>query len=141
MMPEIQPPRYLFHHESYHQYFQETHEAGALDAKTKELMHLALVLAFHCEPTGVPLRRCEEDGSHGRRDPRDCPDGRIGRGGRGIGHGRPRPASCRRPPLLVEAAARPGAVSLVQGQRQPTSDRCRPSRRVGRCGRAPYGEV
>lgn len=49
-MPDIRPPRYMFYHESYHQYFQETHEAGALDAKTKELMHLALVLAFHCEP-------------------------------------------------------------------------------------------
>ncbi|NMP21190.1 hypothetical protein [Sulfobacillus harzensis] len=31
-------------------YFQETHKAGALDAKTKELLHLALVLAYHCEP-------------------------------------------------------------------------------------------
>jgi len=31
-------------------YFAETHQAGALDAKTKELMHLALVLALHCEP-------------------------------------------------------------------------------------------
>lgn len=31
-------------------YFTGAHGAGALDAKTKELMHLALVLALHCEP-------------------------------------------------------------------------------------------
>ncbi|AEW06991.1 hypothetical protein Sulac_3558 (plasmid) [Sulfobacillus acidophilus DSM 10332] len=30
--------------------FAETHQTGVLDAKTKELMHLALVLALHCEP-------------------------------------------------------------------------------------------
>ena len=35
---------------SYADYFNEVHSAGALDAKTKELMHLALVLALHCEP-------------------------------------------------------------------------------------------
>lgn len=34
----------------YREYFTEAHQAGALDAKTKELMHLALVLALHCEP-------------------------------------------------------------------------------------------
>ena len=31
-------------------YFREVHADGALDAKTKELIHLALVLAYHCEP-------------------------------------------------------------------------------------------
>jgi hypothetical protein len=36
--------------EHFVQYFKETHAEGALDAKTKELMHLGLVLAFHCEP-------------------------------------------------------------------------------------------
>lgn len=32
------------------EFFEAAHEAGALDAKTKELMHLALVLALGCEP-------------------------------------------------------------------------------------------
>jgi alkylhydroperoxidase/carboxymuconolactone decarboxylase family protein YurZ len=48
-MPEIRP-RYFNSRKSYAEYFEETHAAGALDAKTKELMHLALVLALHCEP-------------------------------------------------------------------------------------------
>lgn len=42
--------RYLDARKSYSDYFKETHAAGVLDAKTKELMHLALVLALHCEP-------------------------------------------------------------------------------------------
>lgn len=42
--------RYFTSHPSYTEYFKETHAAGALDPKTKELMHLALVLAYHCEP-------------------------------------------------------------------------------------------
>ena len=48
-MPEMRPP-YFDSRKSYSDYFKETHAAGALDAKTKELMHLALVLALHCEP-------------------------------------------------------------------------------------------
>jgi alkylhydroperoxidase/carboxymuconolactone decarboxylase family protein YurZ len=41
---------YFTGNEHFAEYFKETHTDGALDAKTKELMHLALVLAFHCEP-------------------------------------------------------------------------------------------
>jgi alkylhydroperoxidase/carboxymuconolactone decarboxylase family protein YurZ len=48
-MPEFRR-RYFDSRKSYAEYFKETHVAGALDAKTKELMHLALVLALHCEP-------------------------------------------------------------------------------------------
>ena len=48
-MPDL-PRRYFNGRKSYADYFSETHAEGALDAKTKELMHLALVLAFHCEP-------------------------------------------------------------------------------------------
>src|SRR4029077_20527752 len=48
-MPEFRR-RYFDSHKSYSDFFKETHAAGALDAKTKELMHLALVLALHCEP-------------------------------------------------------------------------------------------
>jgi alkylhydroperoxidase/carboxymuconolactone decarboxylase family protein YurZ len=42
--------RYFDSRKSYAEYFKEAHAAGALDSKTKELMHLALVLALHCEP-------------------------------------------------------------------------------------------
>lgn len=50
-MPEL-PARkpYFRSNARYTQYFNETHAGGALDAKTKELIHLALVLALHCEP-------------------------------------------------------------------------------------------
>jgi alkylhydroperoxidase/carboxymuconolactone decarboxylase family protein YurZ len=48
-MPEFRR-RYFDSRESYASFFKETHAAGTLDAKTKELMHLALVLALHCEP-------------------------------------------------------------------------------------------
>jgi alkylhydroperoxidase/carboxymuconolactone decarboxylase family protein YurZ len=48
-MPDLRR-RYFDSRRSYSEYFKETHTAGALDAKTKELMHLALVLALHCEP-------------------------------------------------------------------------------------------
>lgn len=48
-MPD-RSPSYFTGHNHYTEYFKETHAAGALDAKTKELMHLALVLAYHCEP-------------------------------------------------------------------------------------------
>lgn len=30
--------------------YDAAHAEGALDAKTKELIHLAVVLALHCEP-------------------------------------------------------------------------------------------
>jgi alkylhydroperoxidase/carboxymuconolactone decarboxylase family protein YurZ len=45
-MPELRR-RYFDSRKSYAENFRETHVAGALDAKTKELMHLALVLANH----------------------------------------------------------------------------------------------
>jgi alkylhydroperoxidase/carboxymuconolactone decarboxylase family protein YurZ len=48
-MPDFRP-RYFDSRKAYSDYFKEAHAAGALDAKTKELMHLALVLALHCEP-------------------------------------------------------------------------------------------
>ena len=48
-MPDIRR-RYFDSRNNYRDYFNEAHSAGALDAKTKELMHLALVLALHCEP-------------------------------------------------------------------------------------------
>jgi alkylhydroperoxidase/carboxymuconolactone decarboxylase family protein YurZ len=50
-MPDL-PGRtpYFRASENYTGYFREAHEGGALDAKTKELIHLALVLALHCEP-------------------------------------------------------------------------------------------
>jgi len=34
-------------------FFDAAHADGALDAKTKELIHLAVVLALHCEPWAV----------------------------------------------------------------------------------------
>ena len=48
-MPKL-PRSYFKEHKHFQTYYQDTHKAGALDAKTKELMHLALVLAYHCEP-------------------------------------------------------------------------------------------
>lgn len=48
-MPQL-PDSYFRSYEDFAQYFKKTHAEGALDAKTKELMHLALVLAYHCEP-------------------------------------------------------------------------------------------
>ncbi len=48
-MPNL-PDLYYTGSEHYKAYFAEAHASGALDAKTKELMHLALVLALHCEP-------------------------------------------------------------------------------------------
>lgn len=44
-------PRNRFkEHKHFQTYDQHTNQDGVLDAKTKELMHLALVLAYHCEP-------------------------------------------------------------------------------------------
>lgn len=34
----------------FREFFDAAHAPGALDAKTKELIHLAVVLAQHCEP-------------------------------------------------------------------------------------------
>jgi alkylhydroperoxidase/carboxymuconolactone decarboxylase family protein YurZ len=48
-MPDLRR-RYFDSNKNYADYFKEAHAGGALDAKTKELMHLALVLALHCEP-------------------------------------------------------------------------------------------
>lgn len=48
-MPTVRP-RYFTQSPDFQRYFEEIHADGALDAKTKELMHLALVLAYHCEP-------------------------------------------------------------------------------------------
>ncbi|HOG16921.1 MAG TPA: hypothetical protein PLB96_06200 [Syntrophales bacterium] len=36
--------------EAYADFFQSAHQDGVLDAKTKKLIHLALVLAMRCEP-------------------------------------------------------------------------------------------
>jgi alkylhydroperoxidase/carboxymuconolactone decarboxylase family protein YurZ len=36
--------------EVYDSFFQSAHQDGALSAKTKKLIHLALVLAMRCEP-------------------------------------------------------------------------------------------
>jgi len=47
-LPERTP--YFRANEHFGAYFQDVHAGGALDAKTKELIHLALVLALHCEP-------------------------------------------------------------------------------------------
>jgi alkylhydroperoxidase/carboxymuconolactone decarboxylase family protein YurZ len=42
------------HHEQTQQYFRALYDAahapGALDARTKELIHIAVALAQHCEP-------------------------------------------------------------------------------------------
>src|SRR5438270_4147107 len=43
-MPDLRG-RYFDSRKSYSEYFKEAHTAGALGAKTKELMHLALVSA------------------------------------------------------------------------------------------------
>ena len=48
-MPKL-PDSYFSTYAEFQEYFKKTHADGALDAKTKELMHLALVLAYHCEP-------------------------------------------------------------------------------------------
>ena len=42
----------LIHHnkEVYEDFFQSAHRDGVLDAKTKKLIHFALVLAMRCEP-------------------------------------------------------------------------------------------
>ena len=31
-------------------FFKSAHAEGALDARTKELIHIAVVTALHCEP-------------------------------------------------------------------------------------------
>jgi len=36
--------------EVYEDFFQSAHKDGVLDAKTKKLIHIALVLAMRCEP-------------------------------------------------------------------------------------------
>jgi AhpD family alkylhydroperoxidase len=36
--------------ENFAKFFQGAHKDGALDAKTKELLHIVLVLAMRCEP-------------------------------------------------------------------------------------------
>jgi hypothetical protein len=45
-------PMELIRHtkEVYDDFFQSAHQDGALSAKTKRLIHLALVLAMRCEP-------------------------------------------------------------------------------------------
>ena len=37
-------------YQKFRDFFDAAHASGALDAKTKELIHLACVLALHCEP-------------------------------------------------------------------------------------------
>jgi alkylhydroperoxidase/carboxymuconolactone decarboxylase family protein YurZ len=34
----------------FREFFDAAHADGALDKKTKELIHIAVVLALHCEP-------------------------------------------------------------------------------------------
>lgn len=36
--------------ERYNDFFKSAHAEGALDWKTKELLHIAVVVALHCEP-------------------------------------------------------------------------------------------
>ena len=36
-----------------HDFFESAHAPGALDAKTKELLHIALLLALRCESSAV----------------------------------------------------------------------------------------
>ncbi len=36
--------------EKFRSFFKSAHEPGALDAKTKELLHIVLVVAMRCEP-------------------------------------------------------------------------------------------
>lgn len=44
----------LSHHQETQQKFRDlydsAHAPGALDARTKELIHIAVALALHCEP-------------------------------------------------------------------------------------------
>jgi AhpD family alkylhydroperoxidase len=51
-MPDT-PKRFFNSDTNYVDYYKESHAPGALDVKTKELMHLAVVLALHCEPWAV----------------------------------------------------------------------------------------
>lgn len=39
--------------EKFQEFFKSAHSSGVLDAKTKQLMHIALVLAMRCEPCAV----------------------------------------------------------------------------------------
>lgn len=48
-MPDL-PESYVTSNPDYSAFSKRTHADGALDAKTKELMHFALVLALNCEP-------------------------------------------------------------------------------------------
>jgi alkylhydroperoxidase/carboxymuconolactone decarboxylase family protein YurZ len=48
-MPEVSPS-YFAARPQFKAYFDDAHAGGTLNAKTKELMHLAVVLAVNCEP-------------------------------------------------------------------------------------------
>lgn len=48
-MPDVDPG-YFKGNDEFRRYFDQAHAGGALDEKTKELMHLAVVLAVNCEP-------------------------------------------------------------------------------------------
>ena len=37
-------------YKKFRDFFDAAHDDGALDKKTKELIHIAVVLALHCEP-------------------------------------------------------------------------------------------
>jgi len=39
--------------EKFQGFFKSAHSSGVLDAKTKQLMHIGLVLAMRCEPCAV----------------------------------------------------------------------------------------
>ena len=47
-MPDLRK-RYFDSRKSYADYFKETHDAGALDAKTKELIALGIAVAVRCD--------------------------------------------------------------------------------------------
>lgn len=36
--------------EKHHEFFKSAHTGGVLDLKTKQLLHIAVVLALRCEP-------------------------------------------------------------------------------------------
>jgi len=37
-------------YQQFREFYDAAHAAGALDKKTKELIHLVVALALHCEP-------------------------------------------------------------------------------------------
>ena len=52
---ELRPKTRYFKDPAFREYFRASHEAGALDEKTKWLIHLAVTLALKCEPCSVGI--------------------------------------------------------------------------------------